>query len=266
MQKYFIKEQIRKKVARSGNSGAVWVPKNWLGEEIIVTRLETPKLSLEEEIINLVLPYLRSISGIFLYGSYARKEETKDSDIDVLIIAKHKFRAENTKKFDIEIIEVKKIKKAVQKNPFVYAIINEAKPIINSALLDELKQSKKDFRSFINWFKETTKDSIKSTEELIELDKIESNYLTSYSVLYSLILRLRGIFLINLLPNNKSFSNHLFKKFIFKHISEQEFNRVYKVYRNIRDNKKVENLEIEINTADKLLKLLKEEIENLNAK
>lgn len=266
MQKYLIKEQIRKKVARSGNSGAVWVPKNWLGEEIIVTRLETPKLSLEEEIINLILPYLRSISGIFLYGSYARKEETKDSDIDVLIIAKHKFRAENTKKFDIEVIEIQKIKEVVQKNPFVYAIINEAKPIINSAILDELKQSKKDFKNFINWFKETTKDSIKSTEELIELDKIESNYLTSYSVIYSLILRLRGIFLINLLLNNKSFSNHLFKKFILRHISDQEFNRVYKVYRNIRDNKKVENLEIEINTADKLLKLLKEEVENLNAK
>lgn len=266
MQKYLVKEQIRKKVARSGNSGAVWVPKNWLGEEIIVTRLETPKLSLEEEIINLVLPYLRSISGIFLYGSYARKEETKDSDIDVLIIAKHKFRAENTKKFDIEIIEVKKMKEAVQKNPFVYAIINEAKPIINSTLLDELKQSKKDFRSFIYWFKETTKDSIKSTEELIELDKIESNYLTSYSVIYSLILRLRGVFLISLLLNNKSFSNYLFKKFILKHLSEHEFNKGYKVYRNIRDNKKVENLEIEINTADKLLKLLKEEVENLNAK
>ncbi len=266
MQKYLIKEQIRKKVARSGNSGAVWIPKNWLGEEVIVTRLETPKLSLEEEIINIVLPYLRGISGIFLYGSYARKEETKDSDIDVLIIVEHKFKAENTKKFDIEVIEIKKIKEAVQKNPFVYAIINEAKPVINSALLDELKQSKKDFKSFINWFKETTKDSIKSTEELIELDKLESNYLTSYSVIYSLILRLRGVFLISLLLNNKSFSNYLFKKFILKHISEHEFNKVCKVYRGIRDNKKIENLEIEINTADKLLEVLRKEVENLNAK
>ncbi|HBE02769.1 MAG TPA: hypothetical protein DC049_09875, partial [Spirochaetia bacterium] len=49
------KEQIRRKVARSGNGGAVWVPKDWLGEEIIVTRLETPKLSLEEELINILL-------------------------------------------------------------------------------------------------------------------------------------------------------------------------------------------------------------------
>ena len=62
MQNQMFKEQIRRKVARSGNGGAVWVPKDWLGEEIIVTRLETPKLSLEEELINILLPYLKNIS------------------------------------------------------------------------------------------------------------------------------------------------------------------------------------------------------------
>src|SRR3989338_2250423 len=123
MQNLIIKEQIRKKVARSGNGGAVWVPKDWLGEEIIVTRIKTPKLSLEEELINVLLPYLKDICGIFLYGSYARKDETKNSDIDILVIGKNKIKIGNTKRFDINFIEIKKIKEAVQKNPFVYAII-----------------------------------------------------------------------------------------------------------------------------------------------
>jgi len=148
IQKLAIKEQIVKKVVKSGNGGAVWVPKDWLGEEIIVTRLETPKLSLEEELINILLPYLKNISGVFLYGSYARREETKDSDIDVLVIGKNKLRIGNTKRFDLDFIEIKKIRNVVQKNPFVYAIIKEAKPIFNSDLLDELKQSKKDFSYF----------------------------------------------------------------------------------------------------------------------
>ena len=39
MQEQITKEQIRKRVVRSGNGGAVWVPKDWLGEEIIVTRI-----------------------------------------------------------------------------------------------------------------------------------------------------------------------------------------------------------------------------------
>ena len=266
MQSLAVKEQIRRRVARSGNGGAVWVPKNWLGEEIIVTRLETPKLSLEEELINILLPYLRDISGIFLYGSYARKEETKDSDIDVLVIARNKFRIENAKKFDIDIIKIEKINDAVRKNPFVYAVIKEAKPIMNSNLLDELRKIKKDFGYFINWFKETTEDSIKSNREFINLDKIDSDYLISYSVIYSIILRLRGIFLIKSILNNKEFLNSSFKKFMIKFVSESEFKKIYQVYRKVRDNEKIINTNIEISLADKLLEVLKREVKNLNDK
>ncbi len=266
MQGQLIKEQIRKKVAKSGNGGAVWVPKDWLGEEILITRIETPKLSIEEEVINLLLPYLKNISGIFLYGSYARNEETKDSDIDVLVITKNKYKLEKIKKFDINFIEIKKIKEAAQKNPFIYQIISEAKPIINSYLLDELKQSKKDFKNFIRWFKETTYDSIKISEEFINLDEMESSYLTSYNVIYSLILRLRGIFLIKSVLNKNKFSNSYFKRSITKYISGFEIKKIYKIYKNIRDNERVENEKIDINTVKKLLKILKEEAGNLDAK
>ena len=266
MQNSIIKEQIRKKVARSGNGGAVWVPKDWLGEEIIITRIETPKLSLEEELINIILPHLKDVSGIFLYGSYARKEETKDSDVDILVIAKNKFKIEKTKRFDINVIEVKKIKEAVQKNPFIYAIINEAKPIINSYLLEELKQSKRDFKYFIKWFKETTHDSIKITNEFIDLDKMESNYIVSYNVIYSLILRLKGIFLIKSILEDKEFSNLSFKRFITQFISESEFRKLYEVYRFIRNDKKLENLKIEISLIKKLFEVLQREVKNLDGK
>lgn len=261
-----VKEQIRKRVARSGNSGAVWVPKEWLGEEILVTRIEPPKLSLSEEVINIVFPYLKGISGVFLYGSYARKEETKDSDIDILAIAESKFNLKNRKKFDIEIIETGKIKEAVQKNPFVYAIINESRPIFNNSLLNELRQSKKDFKEFINWFKETTRDSIKSTKELIELDKLESSYLTSYSVIYSMILRLRGIFLIKSILKDEMFTNYSFKRFMLNYLSESEFKRVYIVYRSVRDNSKLKNIKIEMMIANKILEVLEKEVDSLNAK
>ena len=266
MQNQILKEQIRKKVVRSGNGGAVWVPRDWLGEEIIVTRIETPRLSLEEELINILLPYLKDISGVFLYGSYARKEETRDSDIDILVIAKNKIKLENIKRFDINFIEIKKIKEAVQKNPFIYTIINEAKPIINGYLLDELKQIKKDFKDFIKWFKETTNDSIKSSKELINLDQLDSNYLTSHSVIYSLILRLKGIFLIKSILSNKEFSNSSFKKFMIKFIPEFEFKKIYKIYRDVRDDKKIEDVKIEIDIANKLLEILQKEIGDLNAK
>jgi putative transposon-encoded protein len=31
-----VKELIEKKVAKSGNGGAVWVPKRWLGEKVVI--------------------------------------------------------------------------------------------------------------------------------------------------------------------------------------------------------------------------------------
>ncbi len=137
---------------------------------------------------------------------------------------------------------------------------------MNNNWLGELKQNKTDFKQFIKWFKETTEDSIKSTKELIDLDKMQSDYLTSHSTIYSLILRLRGIFLIKSILNNKNFSNSLFKKFITKYITESEFRIIYNTYRSVRDDKKIKNININIETANKLLDLLKKEVEDLDAK
>ena len=41
-----IKEQLVKRVVRSGNGGAVWVPKDWLGQEVVVILPQKPKLEL----------------------------------------------------------------------------------------------------------------------------------------------------------------------------------------------------------------------------
>ena len=253
-----IKEQIRKKVTRSGNGGAVWVPKDWLGEEIIITRIETPKLSIEEEIINILLPNLEKVIAVFLYGSYARDEQTKNSDIDALVIVKEKFKIDSVKRFDVSLLELSEARKAVRKNPFIYSIIKESKAIINDYLLDELRKENKDFRIFIKWYAKTTLDNINSSKELIELDRMESEYLDSYSVIYSTMLRLRGIFLINSVLENKEFSNSIFKKYMTKFISESEYKKIYSIYRDVRDNKK-HNEKVQINLVCRLLDILQRE-------
>jgi len=260
-----IKEQLKKTVKKSGNGGAVWVPRNWLGEEIIITRLETPKLSIKEKSINFLLPHLKDISGIFLYGSYARKEETSESDIDIIVIAKNKFNISNTGKFDIDIIEFKKIENLIEKNPiFYYSIIKESKPILNSLLLEKLKKIKLNTKNF-KWFINTTKDHIKSNREFIELDKLDGEYLTSYVVIYSIILRLRGIFLIKCLMNKVNYSNKSFKKWLLKNIPNLDYKIAYAIYKEIRDNKKVDK-KMKISSAESLLIFLTKEIKNLEGK
>ena len=258
-----IQEQLVKRVVSSGNGGAVWVPKSWLGEEIIVIRPEKPELNIKEKIIKTLVPHLQDVVAIFLYGSYARNEQEADSDIDILVVAKEKFNIKKQEKIDIKVIQLDKLKETIEKNPIMYlSILQEAKAIINSSLLEELKEIKIDYKKF-KWFIETTIEHIKSNKEFIELDKLEGEYITSYAAIYSIMLRLRGVFLIKCLIDKKNYSNKLFKKWLLKHnISNLEYIAAYSIYRSIRDNKKVDR-KIKIPTAENLLNILIKEIDDL---
>ena len=113
-------------------------------------------------------------------------------------------------------------------------IIKEAKVILNQSLLQELKKikySKKDFR----WILETTKSALKINEKLIEL---EGEDFKNNACIFSLILRLRTIYMIECLIKNEIYSNKKFKEYsVKKGISN--FNKLYQVYRAIRDDRKI---------------------------
>ena len=261
-----VEEQLVKRVVSSGNGGAVWVPRSWLGEDIVVIRPKKPKLSIAERILRVLVPYLQDVVGVFLYGSYARDEQDSDSDVDVLVVAKNKFTVKKHKKMDIKVVELDKLKETMEKNPIMYlSVIREAKAVVNSSLLDDLKKVKVDYKNF-KWFIETAIDHVKSSKEFIELDKLYSEYLASYSVLYSIMLRLRGVFLIKCLIDKKEYSNKLFKKWLLKHnISALEYKTAYGIYRCVRDNKKVKS-KIKISIAEDLLNILVREINILRVK
>src|SRR3989344_7708409 len=123
-----IKEQLVKTVVRSGNGGAVWVPKNWLGQEVIVILPQKPKLDVKERIIRLLEPYLKDIISVFIYGSYARHEETKDSDIDVMVITENPVKISiKEPKLEITVFELEKFKKIIEKYPVMYCqMVKEA--------------------------------------------------------------------------------------------------------------------------------------------
>src|SRR3989338_11708343 len=89
-QQLAVKEQLVKRVVKSGNGGAVWVPKSWLGQEVIVILPDRPEVNTKERIMQALEPYLKDVIAVFVYGSYARHEETKDSDVDVMVIVQDK--------------------------------------------------------------------------------------------------------------------------------------------------------------------------------
>ncbi len=264
-----IREQIVKTVVKSGNGGAVWVPKDWLGQEVVVILPQKPELEIKEKIIHLLEPYLKDITSVFIYGSYARKEQTKESDVDVMVITKDKDVKVNFKepKLEITVFELEKFRNAIEKYPVLYyQIVQEAEPLINAYILDELKNIKIDYGNFKNYLKET-KDHIRSNKELLELDKLDDNFVKSYSAIYSTVLRLKGIFIVKCILDKSKFSNKLFKRWMNSEgINGSEFIEFYGVYRDIRDNKNIKNVQIKISSAEKLLNILEKELNALEDK
>lgn len=260
-----IREQIIKTVVKSGNGGAVWVPKNWLGQEVVVILPQKPKLELKERIISLIEPYLKEVISVFIYGSYARHEETKESDIDVMIITEKPLKM-NIKepKLEITAFELGKLKKAIEKHPVMYyQMVQEAEPLINAHVLEDLKNIRLENKNFKEYLNET-KEHLKSNKELLELDKLDGEFIKSYSAIYSAILRLRGIFIIECILNKENFSNKNFKRWLARGgVNNDEFEQIYSVYRSIRDNKKIKNIKIKISAAEKLLNILEKELKHI---
>lgn len=268
-QQLIAKEQLVKRVVPSGNGGAVWVPKSWLGEEVVVILPDKPKQGINERVFRVLEPHLKNILSISIYGSYARNEATEDSDIDVLAITTNKQFTLTIPEENMEILALplEKMKEAIQKYPTqYYQIIHEAQPLLNALLLEELQKVPLQKKRFLAYLKET-KEHIQSNKEFIELDALDGTFLNSFSVLYSLLLRLRGIFIAQCLLEAVPFSNKQFKIwFCKKGFTEKEFDMCYAVYRRIRDNKSIEKIKIKLSTAEKIVHLLEDEIKELERK
>lgn len=252
-------EQIVR-IARSfGNGAHVFVPKEWAGEQILIVKPE--KRSLKERILSELESHLDSIVGVYLYGSYARDEQAIDSDIDLFALTnqKMKIKAEG---FEIVCLKQGEIEKAIKIEPLLmYSILSEAKPIINSKLLEEIKlkykPKLKDFKSF---FKDSER-MIKVNEDFLEKEK--SDILSSEAVVYSLVLRLRGLFIIKSLLSGKNYSHRLFKAWIKFELPEIDFSSIYQAYRSSKNDKKVKQ-KIKVEDIQILLEFLKNEVIKLD--
>ncbi len=232
-------EQIVRKVVPTGNGAHVFAPKEWVGEDVIIVRkIKTIK----EKILEVLQPYLEYILGVYLYGSYARGEAENDSDIDLLVITNKKIKI---KEIGFEIIAIEKdlLHKAIKIAPIlIYSALAEAKPIINSKLLEELRNEyKPKIEDFMEYLKET-KIIIEINKEILDP--------------YSLILRLKGIFIINQILEDKIYLHRNFKKWILERISV-DYELVYQAYKDYKRKSKIED--VEVDDLKKLLELLKKE-------
>lgn len=259
---YINMTQEIKEVRKWGNSAGVLVPREWLNGKVMIKLIEKP-IDIKKDIFEILEPYMDDIQGIYLVGSYARNEQTEDSDIDIIAITgKTAKKVISSQKYNIEIYTLDSVKKTLISNPImIYPRLMEAKPILNSTLLENLLKieiTKNSFKEFI----EACRRIIKITKELINLDRIEEkNFTSSQGLVYPLILRFRGMYLLKCVINKEIYSFKDFKKWLSNnaYLKEGEFNELYEIYKNTRDNKmKKRNISIEL--AERLIKFLEKEV------
>jgi len=252
-----VRDAVEKEVVPFGNGSIVYTPKKWIGERVLVILEEKP-LDIKGEVMEILKPCLDSIEGVFLFGSFARNEQTSESDIDVLVIADKRLHLEKKDRFDFLVKTREEFEKEMKEDQtlFLHQTVSEAKPIINEVLLKELKQTtiQPDFERFFD----DTLGAFKKTKESLESQK-GSKFLLSNASVYSLMLRLKSLFLMQCYKQGAAFSNKRFQEFIKKHgFSEKTANEFMEVYRAERNEKKT-STKILLTDVEKLFEAAKKE-------
>jgi len=127
--------ELIKNTIKVGNSAGVLLPKEFLNTQVKVV---LQPLNIEKDILEILLEkkMLKDVLGVYLIGSYARKQQTIESDIDVLVITDNLNDKINRGKYDLMLVSKELVDEKMEKNilPLLPMII-EAKPIINQALI-----------------------------------------------------------------------------------------------------------------------------------
>jgi len=238
-----------KKAIKAGNSSAVILPRSWLNRDVRVELLKkTPEIILSD-VINILNKYvdIKNIIGIYLTGSYARGEEDENSDIDILVITSGIDREMiNEGIYNILVISSGLLKQKLNQDLFpVGQMIKEAKSILNSDYLESIKVNVT--KRNIKWYIDTTEDKLKIIKKVLDMAKNKNKKNVSDIIAYTLILRIRTLYIIKGLIKNEDYSKRDFIKLI-KKITKgmNSYERYLVVKNNLGDEKGISVGESEI--------------------
>ena len=244
-----MKQELLKPIVKVGNSAGVILPKEWLNGKARIELIEKP-LDLKKDIFEILEPYLNEVVGVYIVGSYARNEQTPDSDVDVLVITNALNKKIKKGRYELICIPKKELEKQLDKNILpILPMIKESKTIINKDLI----------RNYINaplteknlkWHIDTTKSAMKVIKKDIDISKELNEKKTSDRLAYSLILRLRTLYIIDCIRKNKIYSKKNFLQLIKKLTGSLE---VYYSYLRIKSNKKTLK-RLKVSDGEKIIK------------
>ncbi|MFH1510395.1 MAG: DUF2080 family transposase-associated protein [Candidatus Woesearchaeota archaeon] len=224
---------ITKQVKRIGNGAYVTLPKETVGQTVTVI-FEKTMQEVGKEALQILLPYLRHVKGIYLHGSYARGDNAPGSDIDLLVISDGRVAIpKRIEDYEIMSVTIQGLEKDLSYlAPLVLPAIKESIPILNEELLKPYRSRKLD-RKNLRWYMESTQSALGLAESSLNVGP-------DHTVpVYSLVLRLRGLLMIDCMLNQKKYSTMLVNDFLKGKLSQEEIDGLNKIYQARRDNKAV---------------------------
>ena len=247
-----MESHVIKQTFRLGNSAGVILPIEWKGKKVEVKLIEK---SISREVLEILdeEKLLTNTMGIFLSGSYARGEENSTSDIDILVITDSIDKQIKRGKYEILLVSKNKLDVSISNNLYFISLIREAKVILNAYLLNFYKKNSKGFS--IKKSLDDIKSALKINEKAISIDDKLGDK-GSDEVIYSIILRLREIYLIECLKKDKVYSNKDFLGVISKVSIEEAYNSYIRVKNDLK-SKKVLSVEETRNLIGEIKRRLK---------
>nr|AQS34761.1 hypothetical protein [uncultured archaeon] len=251
---YYNMNTIIKQTREVGTSAGVLLPRNWLNRQVVVTLFSPSLNDLAKDVFNILIDkgLNEEIKGIYLFGSYARGDYDFNSDIDVLVITKNINKLIKYGNYEISLVSEDKFSDNLFKNLLYLSMLKEVKVIINKELIEEYqnKKKKQNFNSLLNEIKRM----IKINKEIVETDKeYKSNILDG--TVYSIVLRMRELYLIKCLLSSERYN----KKYFIKTIGEKNYSAYLRIKRDEKELNDILPSEVAglLDLSEKWLKELK---------
>jgi len=247
-------ENIIKQTREVGTSAGVLLPRSWLNKQVVVTLFKPSLEKISKDVFEIIFKHNlnEEVRGIYLFGSHSRGDSDFDSDIDILIITEKINKLINQDNYEILLVSEKAFAKNLPNNLTYLSILKQMKIIFNRELIEKYKNKK---------YKFNAKKTLLEIEGILRINKDavsmcgENKKDVPDGIAYSLVLRLRELYLIKCLFSEKPY----YKKDFLKLIDQ----KVYSAYLRIKRNEKELNnlfpseLVNVINLSEKWLKELK---------
>jgi len=259
-----IQRTVTKVVKRYGNSGGVYLPSSWIGGTVEIALASSPPRP-EKDLPLALAGSMEHIVSILLYGSYARGEHTKGSDIDVIVVTDNHTKAMKAPgglggmNYDIRVMRADDIKRLASRDILLSKSLEDAKAILNDSFLDELRSIKP---------KGSLAERISLARSSIEIIKsLHDEGGGSASLVYPLVMRIKEMLLMKCAREGKRYTLGLLEgKLLEKGISKADYRKLMSIYRGARDGKKPGKLNIGDRTFMLVLELLEEMIADAEKK